>query len=112
MSPESERIEAARASLSAHAAAVFEATDVVEVRLVPSRRSTWCPAHRLPALAASLLDDDDAGQSVYAGANPRTCCGGTETGDVRLARCLSAGFDPPSRVDTRAAIEELHMPPA
>ena len=79
--------------LSRHVACVFEPSDVVEVRRLPSGRSSWHQAGNLAEAARSLSVDNQHGEQVYAGANPRRFRGGTKSEDVMCARCLFADFD-------------------
>lgn len=83
----------ARQELARYAACVFEPTDVVEVRRLPSGRSTWYQAGNLAEAAQSLFGDNQHGEHVYAGANPRRVRGGTRSKDVACVRCLFADFD-------------------
>jgi len=88
------------APLARFAACVFEPDDIVELRLLPSKKSTWSKAADLTAEVPRLNIANRNGQNIYAGANPRTHHGGTKATDVLLARCLFADFD-----DTTAADE-------
>jgi|GEM_PF-1037173 hypothetical protein len=83
----------AGAQLARFAACVFDSDDVVEVRRLPSKQSTWHKASELPELAGALGAENAAGQNIYAGANPRSQSGGTTAADVALARCVFADFD-------------------
>lgn len=79
--------------LTTFAACVFDEADVVEVRLLPAKRSYWPKAGELPKLAGKLASANARGENIYAGANPRTKSGGTKTSDVGLARCLFVDVD-------------------
>ena len=78
--------------LGRFAGCVFAPDDIVEVRRLPSGRSSWHKASELPELGARLADENEQ-ENVHIGLNPRTQHGGTKAGDVRLARCLFADFD-------------------
>ena len=83
----------AREELARYAASVFEPTDVVEVRRLPSGQSTWHQAGKLAEAAESLFHDNQHGQHIYVGANPRRRRGGTRSKDVTCARCLFVDLD-------------------
>jgi len=76
-----------------YAACVFEPTDIVEVRRLPSGKSTWHRAGELVKAAESLVQDNQQNQHIYVGANPRQAEGGTRSEDVLCARCLFVDFD-------------------
>src|SRR5437867_2442484 len=67
---------------------VFDADDVVEIRRLPNAQSTWHTAQELAAQAGTLTAENEKGQNIYVGANPRKVAGGTKAADVALARCL------------------------
>jgi len=79
---------------------VFEPVDTVEVRRLPFGISTWHQAGELAKVAESLAQDNQHGQHIYVGANPRRVKGGTKGKDVAYARCLFVDFD---GIDTDAA---------
>jgi len=79
--------------LAEFVACVFEPADIVEVRRVPSKRSTWTAAGELADQADSLTADNGRGENIYCGPNPRTASGGRSAADVALARCLFVDFD-------------------
>jgi hypothetical protein len=83
----------AREELCRYAACVFEPTDVVEVRRLPCGQSSWHRAGELSEAAESLFHDNQHGQHIYVGANPRRAPGGTRSKDVACARCLFVDFD-------------------
>jgi len=84
---------AAEQELAYYAACVFEPADIVEVRRLPSGRSTWHEAGRLARVARVLFRDNQRGEHIYIGANPRRIAGGTRSKDVVCARCLFVDFD-------------------
>jgi len=71
---------------------IFEPADLVEIRLLPSRRSIFRCAGQLHELDNELSSANAAGQNVFIGANPRRRRGGT-TADVGVARCLFVDLD-------------------
>jgi len=79
--------------LTRYTACVFEPTDMVEVRRLPSGKSTWYEAGELAKAAESLVQDNQQKQHIYIGANPRRLRGGTRSKDVVCARCLFVDFD-------------------
>jgi len=79
--------------LARYVACVFAPTDVVEVRQLPSGKSTWHQAGKLAEAAESLVQDNQLGQHIYVGANPRRARGGTRSKDVACTRCLFVDFD-------------------
>lgn len=83
----------ARGQLARYTACCFESDDILEVRRVPCGRSTWHTASELAAEADALAGDNNAGQHLYVGVNPRTKIGGRSGRDVALARCLFGDFD-------------------
>ncbi len=80
-------------ALSTFARCVFEPEDIVEVRRLPSRKSSWCTAGELPSQAAELLEANNNGENLYVGLNPRREVGGRSAQGVRFGRCLLADFD-------------------
>ena len=82
-----------KAAIEAYARILFEPSDIVEVRRLPSGRSSWHEAAHLAEVTAGLNRDNDAGQNIYVGASPRRERGGTKAADVLLARCLFTDFD-------------------
>jgi hypothetical protein len=89
---------------------VFDAADVVEIRRLPNAQSTWHTAQELAAQAKVLTADNDTGQNIYVGANPRRDTGGTRTADVPFARCLFADFDGITAEDVRQRIDSAGLP--
>jgi len=79
--------------LARYVACVFAPMDVVEVRRLPSGKSTWHQAGKLAETTESLVRDNQHGQHIYVGANPRRARGGTRSKDVACARCLFVDFD-------------------
>ncbi len=75
-------VTVAAEELACYAACVFDPADVVEVRRLPSGRSTWHQAGNLANDAQSLFGENRHGEHVYAGANPRRFRGGTSTPSI------------------------------
>jgi hypothetical protein len=73
--------------------AVFDPGDIVEVRRLPSKRSTWLLAAELHLYVEELLRDNERGENIYVGANPRSRRGAKGDINVPLARCLFVDFD-------------------
>jgi len=72
-------------------AAVFEPTDIIEIRMFPSKRRAWADSY------FKVIDqwgeiEAAADQNVYFGANPRTGHGG-KAEDVAMARCVFVDID-------------------
>jgi hypothetical protein len=93
------------------ASCVFDPNDVVEIRRLPSKTSTWHTAADLRHELARLIAENRKGQNIYVGANPRTRRGGTTAEDVQLARCLFADFDDTTIVaEVRTRWESVGLP--
>ncbi len=76
-----------------YTACVFEPTDMVEIRRLPSGKSTWHRAGEIVKVAESMVRDNQQNQHIYVGANPRKAEGGTRSKDVACAHCLFVDFD-------------------
>lgn len=98
--------------LDRYVACAFAPDDIVEVRRLPSTRSTFHKAADLPALASELLKDNRDGENIYLGINPRKRVSGTTAEDVLLARCLVADFDNVTPDEVRRRWKEAGLPPA
>lgn len=72
---------------------LFESTDLIELRRVPSGKRTWVVPGELEALATDLATENKAGNHIFFGANPRKEVGGSKSVDVACARCLFVDFD-------------------
>jgi hypothetical protein len=74
---------------------VFDPSDIVEVRLLPSGQSDWfrAPALADPANVERFQKLNDGGEHIFVGVNPRKGHGGRTAADVVCARCLWADFD-------------------
>ena len=91
-------------------ACVFDPDDIIEVRRLPSTKSTWHRAGELAEQAAAFGADNDGGEGIHIGANPRLKAGGTTACGVRLARCLFADFDDCNADDARSAWQAAKLP--
>ncbi len=89
---------------------VYESTDIVEIRQLPSGKRFWITAGELPNQFDSLATENTAGENIYAGINPRKAIGGSKSSDVALARCLFIDFDDASFEDVKWAIEGGNLP--
>lgn len=98
-------IAAAREAVVRYVACVFEPTDMIEVRRLPSGKSTWHQAGELTKVAESLFYENQHGQHIHVGVNPRHYRGGTRSKDVACARCLFVDFD---GIDPDTATERWH----
>lgn len=99
-----------RNALSTYRLALFEDGDIVEVRRLPSKRSSWPRACQLPDQAANLLQANQTGDNVYLGANPRKAVGGTCAGDVALARSLFADLDRCTWEEAQGRYQQAGLP--
>ena len=86
-------LSSSRQAIARYTACVFEPSDIVEIRRLPSGRSTWHQAGKLTEVVKSLTRDNQRKQHIYVSANPRKASGGTKNEDVACARCLFADFD-------------------
>jgi hypothetical protein len=73
--------------------ALFAPGDLVEVRRIPQKRSTWHPANTLNEVAAQLTADNELGQNIYVGVNPRISQFKRGDKNVAIARCVFADVD-------------------
>lgn len=82
-----------RHQLGTYAATVFDADDVIELRLIPPGRQLWTTAAELVSLALSLIDANVTGSNIYIGANPRLHDGGAKAAEVALSRNFFSDLD-------------------
>jgi hypothetical protein len=95
---------------SNYLSALFEPTDLVEVRLLPGGRKLFAVARDWPGKFPELVFANiEGGQDVYAGVNPRFREGGTEQ-DVACARCLFADWDDVEPDDACKLIADRKLP--
>src|SRR4051812_34799389 len=83
--PPSESPSDAASEVEQFVGCVFEPDDIVELRLLPSKRSTWHRASALSTEAEKLALQNAGGENIYVGANPRSRNGGTTNADVAIA---------------------------
>jgi len=103
MSPVDEITQA----LDQYAGAVWQPSDLIEIRALPTRRdsathprSLWAKACDIPSHAGKLQTWNDEGLNIYAGICPRRCDGGTTDGDTLPGRAIWADYD---HIEPRAA---------
>ncbi len=102
---------------------VYDPHDIVEVRTLPDKRSRWCEASQLLGLAEQLATVNRGGAHVYAGVNPRSCCGNGTRADecaggqcgkchrcVPLARCVFVDIDKIDLNGARYRLKESDLP--
>lgn len=95
---------------------LFEPTDIVEIRLLPSGQQAFCPSYFKAVERWSEIESANTrGQNVYFGANPRSVAAGGKVGgkasDITLARCLFVDID--AEINLAAVekrIEEANLP--
>ena len=73
--PNTSNSTATQEELARYVACVFAPSDVVEVRRLPSGKSSWHLAGELAKSAESLVRDNQHGQHIYVGANPTNQAG-------------------------------------
>jgi hypothetical protein len=100
-----------QSELELFASTVFEPDDWIEVRQLPSCKSFWIKAANLAAQFESLSKENDGGQNIYFGVNPRIKVGDKKGEGVALARCLVADFDGMNCEDAKWKIEGAGLPP-
>ena len=93
-----------------YAECIFEGTDIVEIRRLPSGRSTWHRADKLTVSFQGLIAANQAGDNIYVGVNPRKQMNLKGDDSVKLARCLFADFDNASIDDTESVLYETGLP--
>jgi hypothetical protein len=104
------KLAAARKEIECYVACVFAPTDMVEVRLLPSGKRIWHQASRLAEATEALLRDNEYGEHIHAGVNPRHGSGGSSREDVACARCLFVDFDGIEPDVARERWENVGMP--
>lgn len=89
---------------------LFDPTDLVEMRLLPSGRKLFAVAREWSDKFGELVfANTDGAQDVYAGINPRIREGGREE-DVALARCLFADWDDVDPAQAQSLISSKKLP--
>jgi hypothetical protein len=104
-----EHVDAAE-QLKQFANCLYAPDDWVEIRRLPSGKSTWHSASELSSVADSLKRENNEGQGLFVSANPRTARGGTKAEDVSKARCVFADFDNIAIDDVLSRIETAGLP--
>ena len=89
---------------------VFEPGDIVEIRRLPSRVSTWHRADEVVAEVQRLRGENANGDNVYIGANPPKRVGAKSDEGVLLARCLFADFDHTDLAEARRRCGAAALP--
>jgi hypothetical protein len=90
--------------------ALYPSDDIIEVRLLPSGKSTWHKAGDIGSELARLKVANEQGQNIYFGANPRVKKGARGDAGVGMARCLFIDDDNTSVETTRAKIAAANLP--
>ena len=108
--PNTSNSTATQEEIARYVACVFAPTDVVEVRQLPSGKSTWHQAGKLAEATESLVHDNQHGQHIYVGANPRRVQGGTKSKDVANASCLFVDFDGINAIEARGRWHNIGLP--
>ncbi|MBC7856469.1 MAG: AAA family ATPase [Pirellulaceae bacterium] len=97
--------------MAAFVACVFEPSDIVEVRRLPSEHSSWFAAEDLANASEGLTADNRRKENIYAGGNPRKQIGGKAKEDIALARCLWVDWDGgTTEQEARAKIVQAELP--
>jgi hypothetical protein len=95
--------------LAAFADCLFEPDDLIEVRRLPSGRSTWHRPSEFAQIAATLERENKGGEGIYIGVNPRRHKGGKDAASVLLARCLFVDFDNMNAENARGSIKQAEL---
>lgn len=82
------------AQIAAFVGALFDPVQFVEIRRLPSGRSTWHLARDIQQIIDACIVSNRAGQDIYIGVNPRPGLGANGNACIRTARCVFADFDP------------------
>ena len=94
--------------------AIFEPTDLIELRLIRNSPKhayrNWRIASEIPTNVDGLRKLNERGYNIYFGINPRRAAGGSSNGDVLLARCLFVDFDNVALAEVRRRIDEASLP--
>ena len=105
-----ETIEKSQQQVALFAKCLWEPDDMVELRLLPSRKQEYHRAGVLVKQAPKLAAENRRDQNVYAGANPRQREGGSKAEDVALARCIFSDWDKASVKEVRRRWESAGLP--
>jgi hypothetical protein len=74
-------------------AALFKPDDIIEFRLLPSRRQEWYRLEDVADKLPRLLEANNGGENVYFGVNPRPQKGDSTNESIVLAQTIFADFD-------------------
>ena len=99
-----------QADLRRFLSAIFQPNDIVEVRCLPSKESSWHQPKDLVNKANRLLGPNRDGENIYFGANPRKKIGGRSAKDVALARCLFVDIENTTIENASQLIREAGLP--
>jgi len=98
-------------AVAKYAACVFEPTDIVEVRQLPSGKRSWWRASQLADASLSLYYENRQGQNIHIGANARRQRGDSKSNGVACARCIFADFDEMDVATARQRWLKVGLPP-
>ena len=98
-------------AVAKYAACVFEPTDIVEVRQLPSGKRSWWRASQLADAALTLYYENRRGQNIHIGANPRRDRGESKSNGIACARCIFADFDEMDVATARQRWLKVGLPP-
>ena len=90
-------------------ACLYEPDDLVELRLLPSKRRSYKRVADLPELADELRQLNERGEHVFISANPRRREGG-KAADVALARTLFVDIDHATVEDALRRVRSAGLP--
>ncbi len=100
----------AEKNLDAFINCIFLPADLVEIRLLPGRKSSWHLAKDIPSQLTKLRQENAQGENIYFGVNPRTRKGGGKAKDVKLARYVFADFDYTDVATVRERLALMEFP--
>jgi integrase len=86
-------IHLARPDIRAFVRAIYEPEDVIEIRRLPSARSTWHRAAEVEEIVLASAASNGEGENVYVSVNPRRAYGRRGNAGVGIIRCVFLDFD-------------------
>lgn len=95
--------------------ALFDPTDLVEIRCLPTKgeqglpRQKWLRAEQLRVIVDELRGANANGANIFFGVNPRRTRGGSAK-DVLLARCLFVDVDRVTLEPSLRLIDDANLP--
>ena len=89
---------------------LYDPSDIVEVRLLPSGESRWGYTSVIELAPSIYAEQNRAGEHIHVGLNPRKGYGGRKAPDVACARCLWADFDDTTIDAVRFKMSETMLP--